>query len=150
MTENTPQRQEAKSHQPAGKLQRHVVHHDKKGVGKGDILKLCVAAALIGGGIWIFYSNTFNLPSYVRTAAPIVGVVLGLLIVFYWCDFGRRLIAYVRDSVTEFKKVVWPPRNDALRMTVFVIIFVTILAAFIYMADSIISWLFYDLLLKRG
>lgn len=150
MTENTPKRQETKPDQPVGNLHRHAVHHNEKGLRAGDVLKLCVAATLMVGGIWIFYSNEFSLPSYVRTLAPIIGVVLGLLIVFYWCDFGRRLIAYVRDSVTEFKKVVWPPRNDALRMTIFVIIFVTILAAFIYMADSIISWLFYDLLLKRG
>lgn len=148
MTENTPQNKETES----GSLteRRQHVPHKNKSSSVGDIFKLCVAAASIAGGIWVFYDNTLNLPSYARMLAPVLGVVLGLLIVFYWCDLGRRLIAYVRDSVTEFKKVVWPARRDAFRMTVFVIIFVTILAAFIYMADSIISWLFYDVLLKRG
>jgi len=35
-------------------------------------------------------------------------------------------------------------------MTIFVVIFVAILAVFIYAADSAISWLFFDVLLKRG
>ena len=149
MTENIPQSKESKS-EPPMKSQRHAVNRQGRSSNVGDILKLCVAAALVAGGVWIFYNNALGLPSYVQMAAPALGVILALFIVFYWCDFGRRLISYVRDSVAEFKKVVWPARNDAFRMTVFVIIFVTILAAFIYMADSIISWLFYDLLLKRG
>jgi preprotein translocase, secE subunit len=45
--------------------------------------------------------------------------------------------------------VVWPSRDEAVKMTVFVIIFVAILAAFIYVADTIISWLFFDVLLNR-
>jgi preprotein translocase subunit SecE len=37
-----------------------------------------------------------------------------------------------------------------MRMTMFVVAFVAVLALFIYAADSLISWLFYDVLLKRG
>ncbi|WP_085360700.1 MULTISPECIES: preprotein translocase subunit SecE [Neisseria] len=91
-----------------------------------------------------------HLSIYVRLIFPVVGLLLGLLVVFYWCDFGKRLITYIRESVTEFKKVVWPPRKDATRMTVFVVVFVAILSLFIYAVDSLISWLFFDLLLKRG
>nr|WP_245911102.1 preprotein translocase subunit SecE [Neisseria iguanae] len=60
------------------------------------------------------------------------------------------LFAYFRSSWLEFKKVVWPARDDAVKMTAFVIIFVAILAAFIYAVDTAVSWLFFDLLLKRG
>lgn len=60
------------------------------------------------------------------------------------------LFAYFRNSWVEFKKVVWPTRDDAVKMTVFVVIFVAVLAAFIYAVDTAISWLFFDLLLKRG
>ena len=59
------------------------------------------------------------------------------------------LFAYFKSSWTEFKKVVWPSRDEAVKMTVFVIIFVAVLAAFIYTADTIISWLFFDVLLNR-
>ena len=47
------------------------------------------------------------------------------------------LFAYFKSSWTEFKKVVWPSRDEAVKMTVFVIIFVAVLAAFIYAADTI-------------
>ncbi|MDO1511013.1 MULTISPECIES: preprotein translocase subunit SecE [unclassified Neisseria] len=114
-----------------------------------DVLKLLIAVLLIACGIWVFYTMQ-NIPAYLRALFPVVGVILGLLIVFYWCHFGRRLVGYVRDSVAEFKKVVWPLKNDAIRMTIFVVIFVTILSVFIYATDSLISWLFFDLLLKRG
>lgn len=60
------------------------------------------------------------------------------------------LFSYFRSSWVELKKVVWPKRDDAVRMTIFVIIFVAVLAAFIYAVDSAISWLFFDVLLKRG
>ena len=38
------------------------------------------------------------------------------------------LFAYFKSSWTEFKKVVWPSRDEAVKMTVFVIIFVAVLA----------------------
>lgn len=60
------------------------------------------------------------------------------------------LFAYFRNSWIEFKKVVWPNRDDAVKMTIFVIIFVAILSAFIYAVDTAVSWLFFDILLKRG
>ena len=60
------------------------------------------------------------------------------------------LFAYFRGSWAEFKKVVWPTREEAVKMTVFVVIFVAILAAFLYVVDSAVSWLFFDVLLNRG
>ena len=63
---------------------------------------------------------------------------------------GREgLISYFKNSWSEFKKVVWPTRSEAVKITLFVIIFVAILAAFIYAVDSIVSWLFFDVLLKK-
>lgn len=149
MAENIPQDKEEKPGQfvrTESKLSERNLDSGSKGA---DIFKLAIAVVLIAAGLWAFYSMQ-NLSMYVRALFPLAGVVVGLLIVFYWCDFGRRLIAYMRDSVAEFKKVVWPPRKDAVRMTFFVVIFVAVLSLFIYAVDSLISWLFFDLLLKRG
>lgn len=59
------------------------------------------------------------------------------------------LFSYFKSSWVEFKKVVWPTKDEALKMTVFVVIFVAILSMFIYAADTLISWLFFDVLLGR-
>lgn len=59
-----------------------------------------------------------------------------------------NLFKYFKESYSEFKKVVWPKRPDAIRMTGFVVVFVAIFAIFIYGVDSIISLLF-NLILVR-
>lgn len=114
-----------------------------------DLVKVCIAVIIVAAGLWSYYS-LINLPVYLRVLLPLICIVIGLSIVLFWCDFGRRLIWYIRDSFIELKKVVWPDRQSTLRMTIFVIIFVAILASFIYAVDSFISWLFFDVLLKRG
>ncbi len=154
MTEQTPQTQDkaakpkalAKVAKAEAKL---LAEQQARAVKNQDTLKLCVAVILVAAGIWAFYGIA-GLPAYVSALFPLVAVILALLIVFYWCDFGRRLIAYIRDSVTEFKKVVWPKRSEANRMTILVVVFVSILALFIYFVDSLVSWVFFDVILRRG
>lgn len=115
---------------------------------RADKAKLLLAAVLVILGVVGFYALP-ALPIFVRALMPVVGVVLALAIVFFWCSVGRRLTQYVRDSITEVKKVVWPERNEAIKLTMFVIAFVMVLAMFIWVADWAISWLFYDVILGR-
>ncbi|MBP6862476.1 MAG: preprotein translocase subunit SecE [Neisseriaceae bacterium] len=115
---------------------------------RADKAKLLLATVLVVLGVVGFYALP-ALPIFVRALMPIVGVVLAVVIVFFWCSVGRRLTQYVRDSVTEVKKVVWPERNEAIKLTMFVIAFVMVLAMFIWVADWAISWLFYDVILGR-
>lgn len=61
---------------------------------------------------------------------------------------GFKFFRYVKESIAEFKKVVWPKRPDAVRMTIFVLVFVAIFALFIYGVDSVISLLFNLILVK--
>ena len=114
-----------------------------------DWFKLLIATLLFSCGLWLYYEMT-QFSVYVRLIFVVVGLILALAVVFYWCDFGKRLVIYIRESIAEFKKVVWPPKKDATRVTIFVIIFVAVLSLFIYVVDSLISWLFFDLLLRRG
>lgn len=58
------------------------------------------------------------------------------------------LFAYFKASVGELKKVVWPKRPDAVRMTFFVVVFVAVFALFIYGVDTLITWLFNIVLVK--
>ncbi|EGV36577.1 preprotein translocase subunit SecE [Neisseria weaveri] len=124
-------------------------HDSKKSSRFFEVAKFLLACVFVVSGIWGFY-YLVDSPSYVRVLLPFAGILLALVIVFYWCESGKKFLRYIRDSYTEFKKVVWLPRNDAMRMTGFVIVFVAILSVFIYLADSAVSWLFFDILLKRG
>ncbi|MDF7675359.1 preprotein translocase subunit SecE [Neisseriaceae bacterium ESL0693] len=115
-----------------------------------DMAKFVLAAVLVALGIWLFYALSAQLPVYVRYVFPLIGVVAAIAIVFLWSTMGRDLMSYIRDSVTEAKKVVWPDRTETIRMTLFVLVFVGILSLFIWGVDSLVSWLFYDIFMKRG
>ena len=59
-----------------------------------------------------------------------------------------NLFRYIKDSVAEIKKVVWPSRNDTVRMTMFVIAFTCVFAIFIYGIDTLIGIVFNYILVK--
>ncbi len=112
-----------------------------------DWFKLLVAAAVAGGGIWAYY-QLLGQPFYVRVLIAIGSVVLAVLLAFLWTVPGHRLIRYFGDSWGEFKKIVWLPKNDALSMSMKVVVFVLTLAAFIYGVDTLISLIFNTLLVR--
>ena len=112
-----------------------------------DWFKLLLAAVLVGGGVWA-YSQLNSQPFYVRALLLAGGIIAALLLVFFWSNPGRRLLRYVGDSWKEFKKVVWLPRSESLSMSVKVVIFVLILAIFIYGVDSLISLIFNTFLVR--
>ena len=62
-------------------------------------------------------------------------------------ESGRRLVAFFRDSWREAKKVVWPARNEAIQMTLYVFGFVFVMALFLWLTDKTLEWLFYDVIL---
>lgn len=130
----------------AKQLQQQEVKRSKR----FDLAKYFFSAILIAAGIWAFYACGVQLPIYVRYLFPLIGVVAAIVIIFFWSTGGRELTVYVRDCVSEARKVVWPERNETLRMTLFVLVFVGILSLFIWGVDSLISWLLFDVFMKRS
>ncbi|MDO4641407.1 MAG: preprotein translocase subunit SecE [Neisseria sp.] len=113
-----------------------------------DFFKLLIALAVFGVGLWAYYSNVLTIPSYAKQGALAVSGLIALVLILFWCQFGRAFLEYVSDSYNEFKKVVWLTRAESIKITVRVIIFVAILSAFIYGVDSLISIVFNTVLLK--
>lgn len=113
-----------------------------------DFFKLLIALAVLGVGLWAYYSNVLTIPSYAKQGALAVSGLIALALILFWCQFGRAFLEYVGDSYKEFKKVVWLTRAESIKITVRVIIFVAILSAFIYGVDSLISIVFNTVLLK--
>ena len=113
------------------------------------LFKIIIALAIIVFSIWFTNSKyLFGSPEILRTAILSTSV-FAAGIVLIWGNFARLLI-YFKNSVVELKKVVWPDKAYATKMTIFVLIFVTILTIFIYLADFLISWVLFDLLMKKG
>ena len=113
------------------------------------LFKIIIALAIIVFSIWFTNSKyLFGSSEVLRTAILSTSVfVAGIFLI--WGNFARLLI-YFKNSVVELKKVVWPDKAYATKMTIFVLIFVTILTIFIYLVDFLISWVLFDLLMKKG
>lgn len=113
------------------------------------LFKIIIALAIIVFSSWFTNSKyLFGSSEVLRTAILSTSVfVAGIVLI--WGNFARLLI-YFKNSVVELKKVVWPDKAYATKMTIFVLIFVTILTIFIYLADFLISWVLFDLLMKKG
>lgn len=50
---------------------------------------------------------------------------------------NNAVIAYLKDSVSELRKVTWPTKEQTLRLTIIVIIFSLIVAAVFGVLDYI-------------
>lgn len=128
---------------------RAQAHAEAKKSKAADLVKIIIALLVVVGAVWAYYALP-QLNVYLRGLITAVGVVVALAIVFFTTTLGKRLIAYIKSAFVEVKKVVWPERPEAMKVTLYVVAFVAALAAFMFLADSLISWLFYDVILRRG
>jgi len=106
----------------------------------GDIVKYALAVALLVGGVFAFYWFDGQWPSVARVGAVIAGVVGGVA-VFMATAKGRETREFLVESRFELRKVVWPTRQEAMRMTWVVVIVVIIIALLLAGFDTVIQWL---------
>lgn len=109
-----------------------------------DGIKIFIAILIAAVGVLGYYNidKYINNIDYLPVLFLIVGVVLPLLILIFWSDIGARFLRYLKDSFQEVKKVVWPDKSYALKLMSFVIMFVMLLAIYLYGVDTLISWVF--------
>ncbi len=111
---------------------------------RADKWKAFLAVMLLILGCCGFYffkeaNLLFSQPNLILAyASPLLGLILFLLILFYWCSFGSSLIRYIKESTMEAKKVVWPDRKTASRMTLMVLFFVFVLGLCMWVFDTVI------------
>lgn len=112
-----------------------------------DKVKIGLALLLVSVGVAGFYL----LPAAPAVLRPL-SVVAGLLVavaVLWFSQPGRDFVDYARDSVKEAQKVVWPNKKETWQITGIVFLFVGVLALFMWVVDSGLAWLFYDVVLGR-
>jgi preprotein translocase subunit SecE len=113
-----------------------------------DKIKMSLAGLLIAAGVAGYYMIP-DAQGFLRVLAMVVALVLAAGVV--WLSRpGREFVTYAHESIAEGKKVVWPTRKEAMQATGMVFVFVAVLALFMWMVDSGLSWLFYDVILGRG
>ncbi len=110
-----------------------------------DRVKVALAIAIALGGVVAYYALPGQ-PLVVRLLAIVAGLVAGGAVAWF-SEPGRRFLAFVKDSWNETKRVVWPDKKETWTMTLYVFLFVVVMAIFLWLVDKSLEWILYDLVL---
>lgn len=105
-----------------------------------DKAMLWIAAALALGGMYYGFHGLAGQHVGLRVLSVLGGPAAAAALV-YFSEPGRVFIAYCGDASLEVRKVVWPKREETLRMVGVVVLFVGLVALFLWLVDSVIRWL---------
>lgn len=115
-----------------------------------DKVKLLIAAAILIGGGYVYY----QLPELIDQDVSILirfGVLLLAILVAAGVALtsvpGATFIEFSKGSRTELRKMVWPTGAETRQTTLIVLVAVVLIALFLWMIDSIVFEIIYDLLL---
>lgn len=111
-----------------------------KTASSADIVKYALAVLLVVGGLLAFYWFDGQWPGPARMAAVLVGLAAAAL-VFMTSQKGHQAREFLSETRFELRKVVWPTRQEAMRMTWIVIIAVIIIALILGLYDMVIRWM---------
>ncbi|WP_298581679.1 preprotein translocase subunit SecE [uncultured Luteimonas sp.] len=106
----------------------------------GDMVKYALALLLVAAGVFAFYWFETQWPGPARVGVVVLGVVAAAA-VFMTSLKGRQTREFLSESRFELRKVVWPTRQEAMRMTWVVMIVVVIIALLLAGFDTVIQWL---------
>jgi preprotein translocase subunit SecE len=105
----------------------------------GDIAKYALAAVLAAAGIAVFYL----FPAWMAPVRVLI-VALGLVAavaVMGLTGLGHRGKDFLSESLFELRKVVWPTRQETMRITWVVLVVVVVISLILSLFDLIISQL---------
>ncbi len=113
----------------------------------GAVDKAMLAAAVLAllAGIVGFHSLADG-SVWLRAGALASGIVVAVVVALL-SHSGRRFIGFSQHAIDETRKVVWPTRKETIQTTLIVFAFVLVMAIFLWVADKLLEWVLYDLLL---
>ena len=101
-----------------------------------DKIKLLLAG-LIGAGAIGAFRYLEGSPLVVKLLAIIAGFVIALFVA-WTSEPGKRFFVYTQDSIAETRKVVWPTKKETLQTTGLVVLFVLVMAVFLWLVDGLL------------
>lgn len=103
-----------------------------------DTAKLLISAVILLAGIGAFYYYGGQ-PLLYRVVGLLIAVALGVGVAIT-TDAGRGGWAFLMDSRTEVRKVVWPTRQETMQTTLIVVLMVIVVAIFLWLLDVFLFW----------
>ncbi|MGY0613391.1 preprotein translocase subunit SecE [Luteimonas sp. A501] len=115
------------------------VQHTQSQTSAADIAKYVAASLLLLGGLVAFYWFDGQWPTPLRVLAVVAGVAAAL-VVFLTSAKGRQTRGFLSEARFELRKVVWPTRQEAMRMSWVVMLVVVIISLLLAGFDLVIQW----------
>jgi preprotein translocase subunit SecE len=78
-----------------------------------------------------------------RFALLLGGVAAGLAVAWF-SEPGKRFIGFAREGYDEAKRVTWPTRDETLKTTGVVFLFVGVMAIVLFVVDKGLEKVLYD------
>jgi len=103
-----------------------------------DIVKLVLSPIIVVVGVIAFYYFS-DLQLLYRVLA-LVALIGGSIAVCFTTAIGHGVWQFALESKQEFKRIVWPTRDEAVRTTLLVFVMVFIVGLILWLLDMFLFW----------
>ncbi len=103
-----------------------------------DLVKWILVFGLLGG--LVFAYTSFDEVSVLYRALGAVAIVLIAGLLAATTLKGKTFLTFAKDARTEVRKVVWPTRQEVVRMTLVILAATALVGVLLYFIDMIIVW----------
>ncbi|WP_344760103.1 preprotein translocase subunit SecE [Luteimonas lutimaris] len=104
-----------------------------------DVVMYVVAVLLVAAGVFAFYWFENQWSTSLRVGA-VVGGLVAALVLFMFSAKGRDTREFLAESRFELRKVVWPTRQEATRLTWVVAGVVLLISLIMAGFDAVVQW----------
>ncbi|WP_395338019.1 preprotein translocase subunit SecE [Ningiella sp. W23] len=104
-----------------------------------DIIKWLVVFALLGGLVYAYES--YDEISVLYRALVAVAVVVIALGIAATTQKGQTFLTFAKDARLEVRKVVWPTRQEVVRMTLIILFATAVVGLMLYLIDMVLVFL---------
>ena len=106
--------------------------------GTADKAKLTVAVLIVIAGVAGYYVLAAQ-AAWLRWVAVIASLVLAAVVATF-SRYGLEFRHFVALSRIELRKIVWPTRDETLKTTGVVLLFVAVAGVFFWVLDLVLAW----------
>lgn len=103
-----------------------------------DKIRYLMAILVLVASLVVYYWMS-DLPLYARVMVILLGV--GASVGILWTSlFGVNARKHLHDTQREVRQVVWPTRQQAIRMTLIIFAAVFVVGLFLWVVDMFFLW----------
>lgn len=104
-----------------------------------DLVKWILVIGLLGGLVYVY--NQYQDVSVLYRALGAVTVAVIALGIASTTMKGQTFLSFAKEARIEVRKVVWPTRQEVVRMTLIILLATAVVGLMLYLIDMVLVWL---------